>query len=632
LIAILSSCQIGFTPQKELNCVEKVDPWIVPEWNGNPLDTNSDVKAGMYYHRINEVDGINSANNEYCLSHFEYNSYLTYGGSSYSDQFINKALIVESDLIRQLSDVQFQEKPFGFLTGKEKKIFFASIPNHLNQEKLEEYKSKKINKYKYLRIPTDEMIGRSRLFSGNISDNKIENPKEITFNNSLSDFDWESHPALSPDGKTLFFASTRDGGLGGIDIWFVKINEDGTFGQPQNPGSIINTPKDEITPFINRNGTKIYFSSNGRETVGGFDIHSIDVSKDFWNNNDINELLKSKNIGFPINTLNNEISPNTDKDLDERFYYASDQKGGDGNFDIWVYHKVKKLELITKNRESKEFVETEFDPEVEIKHKEDEIAINEIKLDTLKNKDLNNSNFDKKDSDVSTKKDSKDSEIESDDFVINGKVTSEDNKPIVNANVTIKELPEDKIQSTTKTDEKGEYKLTAKKGKDLKVIASGDNYFFDEYIIPESVQDTLNRFVRNLKLDLELTLRINFPYDIYDKPYQYVLDKNGNETKQTWQSELEEIATNIIESKSNLKKVILVGHTDLVGSNAYNNELGLNRVIFVSQELIKRGVPENLLEIRSAGKKEPLQRVRSESEEQYYKRLRRVTLTKIFKE
>lgn len=74
---------------------------------------------------------------------------------------------------------------------------------------------------------------------------------------------WESQPAISPDGSTLYFVSNRPGGLGGYDIWKSMLKADGYWSQPENLGPEINTPYDEHTPFIHPDGKTLYFSSDG---------------------------------------------------------------------------------------------------------------------------------------------------------------------------------------------------------------------------------------------------------------------------------------------------------------------------------------------------------------------------------
>jgi outer membrane protein OmpA-like peptidoglycan-associated protein len=106
---------------------------------------------------------------------------------------------------------------------------------------------------------------------------------------------WESQPSLNADGDMLFFVSNRPGGEGGMDIWYSVKKSDGKWGNPVNPGSSINTPEDEFSPFIYFNGRTLYFSTNGRKSFGGFDIYSSEMKDDTtWS--------EPKNLGPAINT------------------------------------------------------------------------------------------------------------------------------------------------------------------------------------------------------------------------------------------------------------------------------------------------------------------------------------------
>ncbi len=91
---------------------------------------------------------------------------------------------------------------------------------------------------------------------------------------------WESQPSISPNGRMLFFVSNRPGGLGGMDLWYSVMGSDGTWGNPVNPGKNINTAGDEISPFIYFNGRTLYFSSNGRDSFGGYDIYYSTMNRD----------------------------------------------------------------------------------------------------------------------------------------------------------------------------------------------------------------------------------------------------------------------------------------------------------------------------------------------------------------
>jgi len=124
--------------------------------------------------------------------------------------------------------------------------------------------------------------------------------KGINIGKPLNTEYWESQPSLSSDGSRLFFVSNRPGGYGGMDIWASKLVKDGRWSEPVNLGNIINTPGDEMSPFIHFDGKSLYFSSNGRPCMGGFDIYMSSLKPDStWS--------EPENLGYPINTQTDEI-------------------------------------------------------------------------------------------------------------------------------------------------------------------------------------------------------------------------------------------------------------------------------------------------------------------------------------
>ncbi|MGM0581135.1 MAG: OmpA family protein [Bacteroidota bacterium] len=109
---------------------------------------------------------------------------------------------------------------------------------------------------------------------------------------------WESQPFLSSDGRFLIFSSNRKGGFGKRDLYYSQRVE-GEWQKATNLGTEVNTFADEISPFLTLSNDELFFSSNGRVGMGGFDIYKIN-----W---PINK-GKVSNIGLPINTFNNELS------------------------------------------------------------------------------------------------------------------------------------------------------------------------------------------------------------------------------------------------------------------------------------------------------------------------------------
>lgn len=150
---------------------------------------------------------------------------------------------------------------------------------------------------------------------------------------------WDSQPTIASDGRTLYFASDRKGGRGGIDLYVaVKDAETGVWGKPENMGPVINTPFDEKSPFIHSDFETIYFSSSGQPGIGGFDIFFSRKGKD-------GKWAEPKNIGVPINTKGDDLGffVSTDGHLG---YFASNEpsrvKGKSvGKYDIYAFDLYK---------------------------------------------------------------------------------------------------------------------------------------------------------------------------------------------------------------------------------------------------------------------------------------------------
>ena len=140
---------------------------------------------------------------------------------------------------------------------------------------------------------------------------------------------YETQPCISADGKKLFYAGIRATGLGGTDLWVSSLNPDGTWGQPQNLGSNVNTMYDEMRPFIHPDGKTLYFSSRGHLGMGNFDIYFSHLQPDgSWS--------KPENLGYPINTAGDELGIYVTADGGTA-YYASEQKDSYGQMDIYKF-------------------------------------------------------------------------------------------------------------------------------------------------------------------------------------------------------------------------------------------------------------------------------------------------------
>lgn len=123
----------------------------------------------------------------------------------------------------------------------------------------------------------------------------------VKLNKNINTKYWESHASESSDGSTLYFSSSRIKGYGGLDIYKSEKNpETGEWDEPVNLGPVVNTHFNEDCPFLTGDGKRLYFSSQGHENLGGFDIFYTEKSvSDNW--------TKPVNIGYPINSTDDDI-------------------------------------------------------------------------------------------------------------------------------------------------------------------------------------------------------------------------------------------------------------------------------------------------------------------------------------
>ncbi|MDQ7960013.1 OmpA family protein [Flavobacterium lindanitolerans] len=170
-----------------------------------------------------------------------------------------------------------------------------------------------------------------KIYKATFEDEKWRNVTELPFNND--EFN-TAHPALSPDDKTLYFASDRPGSIGQSDIYKVSINADGTFGKPENLGKEINTEGKETFPFLS-DENELYFASDGHPGLGGLDIFRSKMGE--------NGFEKPQNVGTPVNGGQDDFAFMIDTKSQGGFF-SSNRNGGMGYDDIYRLKENRKLE------------------------------------------------------------------------------------------------------------------------------------------------------------------------------------------------------------------------------------------------------------------------------------------------
>ena len=166
------------------------------------------------------------------------------------------------------------------------------------------------------------------IMTSNRSDASWSKATELTItHDTLSAY---AHPAVSPDGEWLYFASNMPGGMGGYDIWRFRLTDKGLSGV-ENLGAPINTPGDELFPTFRPNGD-LYFSSNGHEGMGGLDIYFVEDGK-------------VQHPGYPLNSQGDDFGMTFEGLLNQGFF-SSNRGDGKGWDHIYSFYNPEIVQTV----------------------------------------------------------------------------------------------------------------------------------------------------------------------------------------------------------------------------------------------------------------------------------------------
>jgi len=460
----------------------------------------------------------------------------------------------------------------------------------------------------FAKSPLGMDFGESRIYTSSNYNNNINNAEIIQFDGFVPDGHWLSQPCGACNGEVLIFASNHDTSYGGTDIVMSVKKSNGNFSAPINIGRNVNSDCDELTPFIDPKGNFMLFASNGRDNVGGYDLFLSNLSPDFCSEikagkRNFDDLFsKAINLGKPINTIHDEIAPMIYSNKDSAFYYSSNQNIREFKkqvFNIWVKYKV-----------------SDYTAPDAFYHEEAEISEALTKDTAMKSPDI----IEPPKPEILVKK----------EIIVKGRVfDAHTNIMLDSVMMVLRKVPYKQPEQLLFTDKSGAYSMKLLTETEYEITAQKYGYYFDTKRLIIGNNDEVKEM--NFYLPQSGAIRVNFPLDEYLNPYKYTLDSNGNQTSRTWHEELDLVAENILLAPDKIDKVILVGHTDDIGTDEYNMQLGRRRVEFIIEQLVKRKVPRNILVGRSAGEREQLERRANENIDTYRKRLRRVMIDKFYK-
>jgi outer membrane protein OmpA-like peptidoglycan-associated protein len=362
----------------------------------------------------------------------------------------------------------------------------------------------------------------------------------------------EKSITISADEKSLYFSSDRPGGFGGLDIYRATLDSKGTWSNVKNLGPTINTEYDEDGPFIDTTGTNLYFSSRGHKGMGGHDIFRSEL------NTQNNEWGEPINLGYPINTPDEDIYFVSSVD-GIRAYYSSVREDGMGYTDIYVITVPEGLQ----NIESTPIASKEPDdtPPIDVTPTDNKNNIIPLK------------------------------------YVV--KVIDAETKEPLDATVKLLGLKDNVIVASRKSSAGVmEFNIVSPSAKDYRLSAERDGYVFQNQTVKiegaSNQEKTLNRTIEMRKLAVGVSGVLRNIYFDFDK--WTFKNESYNEL-----NKLERM----MQQNQNIR-VEIAGHTDAIGTVAYNMFLSRKRAEAVKDFLTKKGIDSRRVKAAGYGKSKPL--------------------------
>lgn len=366
---------------------------------------------------------------------------------------------------------------------------------------------------------------------------------------------WETSASITADGKKLYFASNRPGGIGELDLYVSELDAKGQWGKAVNLGPVINTADNEDAPFIHPDGITLYFSSDGHPNLGNSDI--------FVSTNSGGKWQKPENLGWPINTWEYDgfFTISADK---KKGYYSTMKEGGLGETDIY----------------SITFMEPRFKPKPK-----PVVVVQEKKVEKPKSTDfidpLIMASRDKK---VVT--------------ILRGKVIDETTAAPLGATISLVDNESKKLLFRITTDPaNGDFEVVIPHGGNYGLATEKAGYLFN------SINFNVPAFAELQEIDTHIIMvRAEVGSKVILK--NIFFDVGKSDLKKESIAEVEKIQE-LLLGNPNLK-VQINGHTDNTGNAATNKTLSLKRAAAVVDFLVANGVNATRLSAKGYGSERPI--------------------------
>ncbi|MCX7636765.1 MAG: OmpA family protein [Cyclobacteriaceae bacterium] len=364
----------------------------------------------------------------------------------------------------------------------------------------------------------------------------------------------EKSISISPDEKTLYFSSNRPGGYGGLDIYKATKDAKGEWGNVKNLGPKINTEYDDDGPFIDYDNKTLYFSSKGRKGMGGFDIFKAVFDEK------TNEWSEPENLGYPINTPDNDIYYTSTRD-GKRAYYSSVREDGIGYDDIYMITVPAQPVATVKPEEVKPEPKPEAKPETKPEPKPQAQPKFPLR------------------------------------YVV--RVVDASTGQPLNARVRLQGARDNiVVAGTAKETGVTEFIINTEGAKDYRLAVEQEGYaFVNQNVRLPGAGEQERTEVRTVELRKLTTGVVGVLRNIY-----FDFDKATFRTESY--TELNKLERMMAENPN--LKVEIAGHTDNIGTAAYNMQLSQRRAEAVKDYLVKKGIDPRRVVAKGYGKTRPL--------------------------
>lgn len=382
----------------------------------------------------------------------------------------------------------------------------------------------------------------------------------------------EPSVTISANGKTIFFSSDKPGGYGGLDIYRIDMGKDGKWSEPMNLGSVINSEYDEDSPFLATDGKKLYFSSNGHNNMGGYDIFSskYDTKTKNWS--------KPVNLGYPINSPNDDIYFVITGNQ-KTAYYASAKKNGFGDKDIY------EIDLDTAYMAHPLYVVP-----MGLKAPANYLTIKPGHPDFMAEKD----------SDVPKEvfEEMKLASVATNTSLYTGVIMDEKTNEPLECVITVKKINLIDPPKQYQTDKEGNFEIPLSHGFKYAIDVEKDGFMFASNNIdltkPEKPKQLIKESIPLKKPEKGLKLVMkNIVYEVGNaslKPESFV--------------EVDILYDFLVKNPT--VKIEISGHTDNIGSPQVNKELSLGRARAIYKLLVKKGIDGERIKFVGYGSERPI--------------------------